>query len=338
MKVAIIGAGMTGASAASSLGAMGIPVQVFDKGRGVGGRMSSKRLAETDYVDMGAQYFTARDADFKDLVAKWQEVGVAALWHFTPSIFTGTLQASPDNEQRFVGVPTMQQPIKHLLADVDVTTSCRINNISQDLSGLWLLTADDGREFSGFSYVLVTTPPSQAAELLQSFPELLPQLPTAILQPCWAVTLTLSECSAVIDDATENSTGNNATGIFCQNGNIRWACQLQDKPGRQSTVRWLVHFSAEFTRANLSATLAELTAYAKSELSQILNYAIVVSDSISHRWLYATVDAKQSPPGVLCSSNQQIWLAGDWSLGGRIENAWLAGQFAAKRISAQLQP
>ena len=58
-KIAILGAGITGAAAAASLVQQGYQVTVFDKGRTAGGRMSSKRT-EQGYLDMGAQYFTAR--------------------------------------------------------------------------------------------------------------------------------------------------------------------------------------------------------------------------------------------------------------------------------------
>jgi len=70
MRVAIIGAGMTGASAASQLRAAGAEVVVFDKARGPGGRMTSKRLVSDNTalaqssLDLGAQYFTVRHPRF----------------------------------------------------------------------------------------------------------------------------------------------------------------------------------------------------------------------------------------------------------------------------------
>ena len=63
-RVAVIGAGLCGAAAAATLVQSGYQVTVFDKGRAVGGRMSSKRTA-AGYLDMGAQYFTARSPKFQ---------------------------------------------------------------------------------------------------------------------------------------------------------------------------------------------------------------------------------------------------------------------------------
>lgn len=329
MKIAIIGAGMTGASAASWLVAAGIEVQVFDKGRSVGGRMSSKRMADADYIDMGAQYFTARDADFKAVVAKWQASGDVALWPVVPYRFGDDLVLSPDQQQRFVGVPAMQQPIKQLLANINVTCACRISAIKQNQHGYWQLTADDGRVFSEFTGVLITTPPAQALPLVTEMPELAAQIPSTILKPCWAVVLTVADTGLSLITPP-------VTAIFAQCGHLRWACQLQDKPGRQSQIRWLLHFSKEFTESHLTANPADLTAIAKSELAMMLKTDIEVTDSVCHRWLYATVDDTQPAPGILHANNQPIWLAGDWSFGGRIENAWLAGQQVAKQIACGL--
>ena len=59
-SVAIIGAGIAGLSCASALQQAGIRVRVFEKSRGVGGRMSTRR-GEGWECDHGAQYFTVSD-------------------------------------------------------------------------------------------------------------------------------------------------------------------------------------------------------------------------------------------------------------------------------------
>ncbi len=63
--IAIVGAGIAGLAAAQTLIRAGQQVQIFDKSRGSGGRMASKR-SEAGALDLGAQYFTARDRRFID--------------------------------------------------------------------------------------------------------------------------------------------------------------------------------------------------------------------------------------------------------------------------------
>ena len=94
--IAIIGTGIAGLSAAQTLHAAGQEIQLFDKSRGSGGRMASKR-SDIGNLDLGAQYFTARDRRFVEVVQQWQARGWAAEW--TPSLYNshdGQLGASPD--------------------------------------------------------------------------------------------------------------------------------------------------------------------------------------------------------------------------------------------------
>jgi len=60
---AIIGAGMAGITCARTLVQAGHQVTVFDKSRGLGGRMATRSSAFGSF-DHGVQYFTARDPRF----------------------------------------------------------------------------------------------------------------------------------------------------------------------------------------------------------------------------------------------------------------------------------
>lgn len=68
-RVAVIGAGIAGISCARVLRDAGHAVRVFDKSRGIGGRMATRRGESSSY-DHGAQYFTARDPGFRQLVVR----------------------------------------------------------------------------------------------------------------------------------------------------------------------------------------------------------------------------------------------------------------------------
>ena len=73
-RIAVIGAGLAGLSCARHLQQQGLEVQLFEKSRGAAGRMSTRR-GDDWQCDHGAQYFTARDPDFRTEVARWQALG-----------------------------------------------------------------------------------------------------------------------------------------------------------------------------------------------------------------------------------------------------------------------
>ena len=114
LPIAVIGAGLAGLSCAQALLQAGHTVHVFDKSRGPSGRMSTRRAEDAAgpwQCDHGAQYFTARDPQFRAEVARWQQAGVAALWGARLASFDGTAWTTPATSlERFVGTPRMTSP------------------------------------------------------------------------------------------------------------------------------------------------------------------------------------------------------------------------------------
>ena len=71
---------MSGLVCARTLLDHGFKVSVFEKGRGPGGRMSTRRTEDELQFDHGAQYFTVRDRLFRRYVESWQHDGIVAPW------------------------------------------------------------------------------------------------------------------------------------------------------------------------------------------------------------------------------------------------------------------
>ena len=86
MRVLVIGAGIAGLSAARLLLEQGVSrddLRVVDKGRGVGGRMASRRMdtpAGQARFDHGAQFFTTRSELFSLTVTSAVEGGAVVEW------------------------------------------------------------------------------------------------------------------------------------------------------------------------------------------------------------------------------------------------------------------
>ncbi len=76
--VLIVGAGLSGLVAARELTKKGLNVTVLDKGRSVGGRLATRRIAD-GVADHGAQFFTARTNTFKAEVKQWLDAGLISV-------------------------------------------------------------------------------------------------------------------------------------------------------------------------------------------------------------------------------------------------------------------
>ena len=92
LPVTIVGAGISGVACARVLAAAGIPVELVDRGRRVGGRMASRRH-EGRPADIGASYFTVSDPAFEEVVARWAEAGLARGWTDTFGVVSGSQDA-----------------------------------------------------------------------------------------------------------------------------------------------------------------------------------------------------------------------------------------------------
>jgi renalase len=324
--IAIIGTGIAGLSAAQALHGAGHNVQLFDKSRGSGGRMSSKR-SDAGALDLGAQYFTARDRRFVEVVQQWQARGWVAEW--APSLYNsrnGQLSPSPDEQVRWVGAPRMSAITRAMLGALPVHFACRITEVFRGEQHWHLLDAE-GNSHGPFSHVIVATPAPQATALLSSAPKLASVAAGVAMDPTWAVALAFS---TPLETPME--------GCFVQDSPLDWLARNRSKPGRDSTLdTWVLHATSSWTKQHLDLDKEAVTEQLHGAFAEMIGCAVPAPTiSLAHRWLYAR-PATAHQWGVLADADLGIYACGDWCLSGRVEGAWLSGQEAAKRLLEHLQ-
>ena len=153
MKATIVGAGLSGLVAGRAFAAAGHDVVILDKGRGVGGRLATRRIGEGVF-DHGAQFFTVRDPDFAAMVDDWLASGVVREW----CRGFGTEQ---DGYPRYVGNNGMTDIAKHLATGLEIRTSSLVFSVLATESGGWSTTLDTGESFES-DCVLLTAPIAQS--------------------------------------------------------------------------------------------------------------------------------------------------------------------------------
>ena len=325
VPIAIIGTGIAGLSAARALSAAGYSVHLFDKSRGSGGRMSSKR-SDAGSLDLGAQYFTARDRRFMAAVQQWQAEGCAAQW--TPSLYNshaGHLSPSPDEQVRWVGKPGMSAITRSLLGDLPVSFSCRITEVFRGEQH-WNLQDAEGQSHGPFSHVIIATPAPQATALLAAAPKLAGAAASVKMDPTWAVALGFS---SPLQTPLE--------GCFVQDSPLDWLARNRSKPGRDTTLdTWILHATSTWSRQHLDMPKEAVIEHLHGAFAELIGCAVPAPTfSLAHRWLYARPAAAHEW-GALSDPDQGIYVCGDWCLSGRVEGAWLSGQEAARRLLEHL--
>ncbi|MHA4976332.1 NAD(P)/FAD-dependent oxidoreductase [Pseudomonas extremorientalis] len=326
VPIAIIGTGIAGLSAARALRDAGHAVQLFDKSRGSGGRMSSKR-SDAGSLDMGAQYFTARDRRFVNEVQRWQSNGWAEQWK--PQLYnfkSGQLTPSPDEQIRWVGTPRMSAITRALLDDLPVEFGCRITEVFQGKHH-WNLLDADSENHGPFSHVIIATPAPQATALLAAAPKLASAAAGVKMDPTWAIALAFDK---PLDTPME--------GCFVQDSPLDWLARNRSKPGRDTTLdTWVLHATSAWSKAHLDLPKEAVIEHLHGAFAELLHSAMPApSFRLAHRWLYARPSSSHEF-GVLADADLGLYVCGDWCLSGRVEGAWLSGQEAARRLIEHLQ-
>lgn len=322
-RVAVIGAGIAGLTAASILIDRGYPVHVFEKSRGPGGRTSTRR--EGDFAfDHGCQYFTVRDDRFRSHVGPWIEQGLVTSWNARfASCGGGAIQMLQDDTMRLVAVPGMNAVAKKLAEDLDVSLGARVIEIVPAKGGWSLLTEPAGAA-DVFEIVIVATPADQAVPLLQPFPSLQAAAATVRMLPCWAVMAAFDYDIDLPFDAT-----------FFRGSPLVWAANNSTKPGRTASESWVLHAGPSWSREHLeNEPEAVADALLRAFFDATGRKPVPTVLTKAHRWRFASPE-NALDTGCLWDAARGLGACGDWCEAPRVEGAFLSGLKVAERIIAE---
>jgi predicted NAD/FAD-dependent oxidoreductase len=321
--VAVVGAGLAGLACARVLADRGVSVRVFDKARGAGGRMSTRR-AEAWHFDHGAQYFTVRDPVFARHVESWRRDGLVASWQGAIAVLdSGNMVIKDDDTGRNVGVPGMNAICRHLAADLDTIYQTRTGALER-AGEQWLLAADNGSEIGLYDAVVVSTPAPQTAELFRdAAPALAARAASVEMSPCWAV-------MAAYPDRLDLG----FDGAFVHNSPLSWVARNGSKPGRPEGEAWVLHGSPEWSREHLELDRSEAARRLLEAFAQAAGGLVEAPHHLdAHRWRFALPLEPLAEP-CLIDADLRLAACGDWCGGPRVEGAFLSGRAAAERLLA----
>ncbi|MBV8680327.1 MAG: FAD-dependent oxidoreductase [Aquitalea sp.] len=316
-SIAIIGAGIAGLSCAATLRDAGHHVVVFDKSRGLGGRLCTRR-GEGWQADHGAQYFTALHPLFQQQVEHWQSKGCVDVWQTNPVVLGSNHVPAHDAPIRYVGVPGMSAPVKALADGLEVRTSHTIQGLIHTADGWQLSSVEHGLLSGIYSQIVVALPSPQAASLLKQASPFLSTLATAhSMLPCWTVIAQLEEPAQIEFEAA-----------FVNSGPLRWLARNNSKPGRSGQECWVLQANVHWSTEHLEDDASSVTQDLLMAFEQLGGPHVVSSSA--HRWRYA--DCEAGDTGSVWDVALGIGLCGDWLHGGKVEGAWLSGYHLAKQI------
>lgn len=305
MKIIIIGAGMAGLSAARILTQKGYEVIVLDKGRGVGGRMST-RTVENAKADHGAQYFSVKTPEFQTLISELQSDNVTAEWHL----------AQRENV-RYIGAKGMNTIPKKMASLSSVLVNEKVILIENNT-----VKTESGNIYP-FDKLVITIPIPQVIDLFQNSKMLFSENDKSVLgeikyEPCIAVVAVLKEPTKIVSG-----------GIILENQPVSWIADNFQK-GITQIPTVTIHASSAYSVKRFDDDVHEVAKDMLSSVNQYINSENIVS-SQTHRWRFSNA-TKRHEAHFYQIENHAIYLAGDGFGMGNVEGAFLSGYHLGNRF------
>lgn len=207
-QVAVIGAGMAGLTAANRLQKKGIAVELFEKARGSGGRLSSKAIAidgkpERVTFDLGCTHFQAKSEEFVNFLAEFVQKEKALPWPENSS--------SNNSTRSFVGAPRNSALTRAMAESLSSHFSTRMVSLTQTDSGYWQLWQEAGEALAPIclaQHVILAVPKEQALDLLPEGHALVSELSNPAIKslaPQWVMGMVLSSSTVVPTELNQDN-------------------------------------------------------------------------------------------------------------------------------------
>jgi renalase len=321
MDVAIIGAGLAGLACADALLKAGLSVQIFEKSRGLGGRLATRRRPQLQF-DHGAQYVTAKTDDFRAFLSAAVESGNAEVWQPKAS------EAAKRHEAVwYVGKAGMSSLVSNLADRRSIRFETQIQSLTRR-SDKWHITDGEGQEFGPFRAVVAAIPAPQAQQLLTPVAPVFDELSKVEMLACATAMVAfdrplLADHDVLAPDA----------------GVIGWAARDSSKPARDTSKNdtWVIQARPAWSSLHLETEKGEIARLLFEEFAKLRSVGQLpeVTHIEGHRWRYAYVARPLGRPFVHAPSSN-LMVVGDWCLAARAEAAFTSGAAGGQAMAAAL--
>lgn len=304
-RIAVIGAGLAGLTAARALVDAGFGVTIFDKGRGLGGRMASRRKDGWRF-DHGATVLRPTDDAFAAFMTKTEAKAHAAQW-----------------QDGWVGLPGMSGTVKPLAAGLTLHNQAELTALEHGTNG-WTLHGAQAASGLEFDRLILAIPQPQAYRLLSPWPQMQAQIAAVEMAPCW--TLMAGFDTPLPVELTHARYPDGPIAVIAREGT---------KPGRDLPGDgWVIQASAEWSRTYLEQERADVQGpLLDAFFAKLGCVPATPTICMAHRWRYALTSIPLGQ-AYLNDNALGVSVCGDWCLGDTAPHAFTSGRRLAETLIA----
>lgn len=308
LDFAIIGAGIAGLTLAHKMHSMGYCVRVYEKARGTGGRLSSKKILDQQQNDMafdlGCSTIMGKSEAFMEQLKHWHQQGLVTPWLKDKR---NNLHYVPNNRNSSL--------TRFLSEGIDCHFSTKIESIEQRIdqkninngSNYWKLTYKKEEKCIDVyaNNIILATPSMQAYDLLPDSISFKSDIKKISLESQWVLALKINQVTDLtLDDLT------------LPNNDLIHSISIEsNKPTRNfsiSTHTLQIQATTEWSKKHINNDRAVVENEMIQTLEKIIGQPVQVIGRYLHRWLYSTVSKGLSTQQPYLWSQAGIGLIGDY--------------------------
>ena len=317
----VIGSGISGATIANLLNKK-FQVNLYDKGRGPGGRASFKRVKGQIGFDHGTQYFSPKTIEFKKFANRLIKIKILKKWSGN-HIFLNSKKKENKKHIKIIGKKGNNDICKFLLKKVKCFYQSEVKKIYYK-NKLWFLLFTDGK-IRTYKGVILTCPFPQLKKLSEKF------INNAFIKRKLKMDANItvmiaikknekSPSSFLFDDPVLGWAGNENTKKRFKSKYDLWTLQ--------STFKW-ANKNIDKNKKNLKKN-SKILIDKFFKLTKIKKTKVIYS--INHGWKYSS-NSKPLKIRSYWDPQKKIGVCADWFIGPRLESGWISAHDLFRKIN-----
>lgn len=329
--VAIVGAGMSGLVCAQQLHQAGYRVVVVEKSRGLGGRVTTRRLHDT-CADRGLSYLIPNGELTTSFVELLKFQGVLTVWTDTTHEFSADTQKlkAIKGAPLYIAPNGMSEVARFLGKNLEILLNRRLVGLSLD-NNFWHLQFEAGNPEIVAKAVVVAIPAPQALTLLEPFaaPLVLDSLRSMEFSAC---------ISVIAGYPAKMSLPSWQRVKFIDDDTLAWVVNDGSKRSQMRSPVFVFHSSAKFAQNSIDAEDLQPIGQILLDSAAKLFPELSTPDWLQvDRWRYAFATTPLADTCLNARTPQPLICCGDWCGSDRLESAMRSGIAAAEQINQALQ-
>ncbi|NBX67752.1 MAG: FAD-dependent oxidoreductase [Proteobacteria bacterium] len=307
LGVLVVGAGIAGLTLARNLVRHGMKVTVFDKSRGVGGRLASRRGGGLTW-DHGIVALHPSDIP-PEIYVDWKSLGI--------------LESRKDQaSMSWICPEGMTQLPKALEQGVDVVRDAKIDLIRIGPGGkVWMIRDDSGTWHYGNKLVLAVPAPQAELLLEASFPQQMVSLKESLAQIKYRPTLTVLATVSRKKYPELSLKAVSPIEMIIENG---------EKGIKMGTGALTIHLNEAYSVKNFELSEQKVLREIKSLVASKMG--IEISNLVLKKWRYSQVTHALEDPFLSAKLTSPLFVIGDGFCGGGLKGSLMSASSLADRL------